>query len=127
MNRTLKIAAIAAALMVAVSFSAMAAVSTASSAGRLVAVAQEIKDFFAERGVNPVYLSMSQKDVPVAEWAKILAVLNTPDDTDVTTDDHGVLNTLVMEALMQANTTTDDPVYLDIGNQRWVYEQVSED
>jgi hypothetical protein len=126
MNRTLKIAAIAAALMVAVSFSAMATVSTASAPGRTVAIAQEIKDFFSARGCNPVYLGMSQKDVPAAEWTKILAVLNTPDDTSVTTDDHDVLNTLVMEALMQANTTTDDPVYLDIGNQRWVYEQVSD-
>jgi hypothetical protein len=58
-------------VMVAVSFSAMASVSTASAPGRSVAVAQEIKDFFSARGA--------------------------------------------------------DPVYLGIGSQRWVYEQVSED
>jgi hypothetical protein len=126
MNRNFKIAAIVAALMVAVSFSAMASVSTASAAGRNVVIAQEIKDFFAARGANPAYLGMDQSQVPAAEWAKILAVLNTPDDTSVTTDDHDVLNTLVIESLMLANTTTDDPVYLDIGNQRWVYEQVSD-
>jgi hypothetical protein len=127
MNRTLKIASIVAALMVAVSFSAMAAVSTSSSDGRLVAIHQDIKDFFAARGVNPVYLGLARSQVPAAEWAKISAVLNTPDDTTVTTDDHDVLNTLVMEALMQATTTTDDPVYMDIGSHRWVYERVSED
>ena len=126
MNRTLKIAAIAAALMVAVSFSAMAVVATASAPGRLVPIHQDIKDWFAARGCNPVYLDMDKSQVPAAEWAKILAVVDTPDDTSVTTDDHDVLNTLVIEALMQANTTTDDPVYMDLGNQRWIYEQVSE-
>jgi hypothetical protein len=127
MNRTLKIASIVAALVLSVSFSAMAAVSTSSSDGRLVAIHQDIKDFFAARGVNPVYLGLARSQVPAAEWAKIAAVLNVADDPDVTTDDHDVLNTLVMEALMQATTTTDDPVYLDIGSHRWVHEQVSED
>ena len=127
MNRNLKIAAIAAALLVAVSFSAMAVVSTPSNPGRLVPIHQEIKDFFAARGANPAYLGLAKSAVPAAEWAKIEAVLNVADDTDVTTDDHDVLNTLVMEALMQATTTTDDPVYMDIGASRWVYEQVSED
>jgi hypothetical protein len=127
MNRTLKIAAIAAALLVAVSFSAMAVVSTPSNPGRGVAIAQEIKDFFAARGVNPAYLGLAKSAVPAAEWAKIEAVLNVADDTDVTTDDHDVLNTLVIEALMQATTTTDDPVYMDIGNQRWIHEIDTDD
>ncbi len=127
MNRTLKIAAIAAALLVAVSFSAMAVVSTPSNPGRSVAIAQEIKDFFAARGVNTAYLGMDKSAVPAGEWAKIEAVLNVADDTTVTTDDHDVLNTLVMEALMQATTTTDDPVYLDLGNHRWIYEQDTDD
>lgn len=127
MNRSPKIAAIAAALMVAVSFSAMAVVSTASNPGRNVTIAQEIKDFFAARGCNPVYLGMAKSEVPAAEWAKIEAVLNAADDTDVTTDDHDVLNTLVMSALMNATVTTDDPVYMDIGNHRWIYEQDTDD
>ena len=127
MNRNLKIASIVAALVLSVSFSAMAAVSTSSADGRLVAIHQDIKDFFAARGANPAYLGLAKSKVPPAEWAKIAAVLNVADDPDVTTDDHDVLNTLVMEALMQATTTTDDPVYLDIGSHRWVYEQVSED
>ncbi len=127
MNRTLKIAAIAAALLVAVSFSAMAVVSTPSNPGRLVAIHQEIKDFFAARGCNPAYLGMAKSAVPAAEWEKISAVLNVADDTDVTTDDHDVLNSLVMGALMQATTTTDDPVYLDLGNHRWIYEQDTDD
>jgi hypothetical protein len=127
MNRTLKIAAIAAALLVAVSFSAMAVVSTPSNPGRNVAIAQEIKDFFAARGVNPAYLGLAKSAVPAAEWAKIEAVLNVADDTTVTTDDHDVLNSMVLGTLLQATTTTDDPVYMDIGNQRWVYEQDTDD
>lgn len=127
MNRNLKIASIVAALLVAVSFSAMAAVSTSSVDGRLVAIHQDIKDFFAARGANPAYLGLAKSEVPAAEWAKISAVLNVVDDPDVTTDEHDVLNTLVMEALMLATTTTDDPVYMDIGSHRWIYEQVSED
>jgi hypothetical protein len=127
MNRTLKIAAIAAALLVAVSFSAMAVVSTPSNPGRSVAIAQEIRDFFAARGVDPAYLGLAKSQVPAAEWAKIAAVLNVADDTTVTTDDHDVLNTLVIEALMQATTTTDDPVYMDIGNLRWIHEIDTDD
>lgn len=127
MNRSLKIAAIAAALMAAVSFSAMAVVSTASSPGRNVAITQEIKDFFSARGCNPVYLDLDRSQVPAAEWAKIAAVLNAADDTDVTTDDHDVLNTLVMSALMNATVATDDPVYMDLGNHRWIYEQDTDD
>jgi hypothetical protein len=124
MNRTLKIASIVAALVLSTSFSAMAAVS--SSDGLLVAIHQDIKDFFAARGVNPAYLGLAKSQVPAADWEKISAVLNVADDPDVTTDDHDVLNTLVMEALMEANTTTDDPVYMDIGNLRWIYKQVSD-
>jgi hypothetical protein len=127
MNRKLKIAAVAAALMVAVTFSAMAVVSTPSSPGRAVAIAQEIKDFFAARGADPVYLGMEKSRVPAAEWAKIAAVLNVADDTDVTTDDHDVLNSLVIQALMDATVTTDDPVYMDLGNHRWIYEQDTDD
>jgi hypothetical protein len=127
MNRTLKIAAIAAALLVAVSFSAMAVVSTPSNPGRNVVIAQEIKDFFAARGANPAYLGLAKSAVPAAEWAKIEAVLNVADDTTVTTDDHDVLNTMVIEALMLATTTTDDPVYMDIGSHRWIYEQDTDD
>jgi hypothetical protein len=127
MNRTLKIAAIAAALLVAVSFSAMAVVSTPSNPGRNVVIAQEIKDFFAARGANPAYLGLAKSAVPAAEWTKIEAVLNVADDTTVTTDDHDVLNTMVMEALMLATTTTDDPVYMDLGDHRWIYEQDTAD
>jgi hypothetical protein len=127
MNRTLKIAAIAAALLVAVSFSAMAVVSTPSNPGRLVAIHQEIKDFFTARGCNPAYLGLAKNAVPAAEWAKIEAVLNVADDTDVTTDDHDVLNSLVIQVLTDATTTTDDPVYLDLGNHRWIYEQDTDD
>lgn len=127
MNRKLKIAAVAAALMVAVTFSAMAVVSTPSNPGRLVAINQEIKDFFAARGCNPAYLGLAKSQVPAAEWAKIEAVLTVADDTDVTTDDHDVLNSLVMMTLMNATTTTDDPVYLDLGDQRWIFEQDTDD
>jgi hypothetical protein len=127
MNRTLKIAAIAAALLVVVSFSAMAVVSTPSNPGRLVAIPQDIKDFFAARGVNPVCLGMDRSAVPAAEWTKILMVVNKVDDTTVTTDDHDVLNTLVIEALMLATTTTDDPVYMDLGNSRWIHELDTDD
>jgi hypothetical protein len=86
MNRTLKIAAIAAAL--------------------LVAIHQEIKDFFAARGCNPAYLGLEKSAVPAVEWAKIQAVLNVADDTEV---------------------MTDDPVYMDLGNHRWIYEQDTDD
>ena len=127
MNRKLKIAAVAAALMVAVTFSAMAVVSTPSNPGRLVAIHQEIKDFFAARGANAAYLGMAKSAVPAGEWEKIESVLGVADDTDVTTDDHDVLNTLVMLALMEATTTTDDPVYMDIGGHRWIYEQDTDD
>jgi hypothetical protein len=127
MNRTLKIAAIAAALLVAVSFSAMAVVSTPANPGRNVVITQEIKDFFAARGVNPAYLGLAKSAVPAAEWAKIEAVINVADDTTVTTDDHDALNSMVMGTLLQATTTTDDPVYMDIGTGRWIYEQDTDD
>lgn len=77
MNRTLKIAAFAAALLVAVSFSAMAVVSTPSNPGRIVAKTQEFRDYFDARGVNPAYLGMDRSAVPATAWAKMEAVLNT--------------------------------------------------
>jgi len=127
MNRKLKIAAVAAALLVAVTFSAMAVVSTPTNPGRLVAIHQEIKDFFAARGCNPAYLGLEKSAVPAAEWEKISAVLNVADDPDVLSDDHDVLNSLVIQALTDATTTTDDPVYMDLGNHRWIYEQDTDD
>ena len=89
--------------------------------GRLVPVTQDIRDFFAARGANPADLGMSKDQIPAADWMKIEQIITTPDDTTVTTDDHDVLNELVDAALVNATTTTDDPVYMDLGDQRWTY------
>jgi hypothetical protein len=126
MNRFFKVAALAGALLVAAGSVAMAS-TVSSEPGRQVAVTQELKDFFAANGADASYLGMAKSSVPAAEWAKIVAVVNTPDVTDDTTDTHDVLNSLVGKALGNATSTIDDPVYMNLGGEQWVYELVADD
>jgi hypothetical protein len=126
MKRFFKIAALASALLVATGAVAMASSTSDSAPGRLVPVTQDIKDFFAARGIDASYLGAAPGVIPTADWQKLLRIVNTPDDTSVTTDDHDVLNSMVLSALLAATTTTDDPVYMDLGNNRWIYEQDSD-
>jgi hypothetical protein len=127
MNRLFKIATLAGALMVAAGSMAMASTSQDSSPGRLVPVTQEIKDWFATRGVNAAYVAADKASVPAGEWNKIVGIVNTPDVTDDTTDTHDALNALVDQALVNASSTLDEPVYMDIGGTRWVFQLDSED
>jgi hypothetical protein len=55
-------------------------------------------------------------------------MLNAPDGTSTTTDDHDVLNTLMMEDLMDTlgSFTYDTPISMTIGTQTWTYELVSD-
>jgi hypothetical protein len=91
--------------------------------GKAVPITQEIKDFFSARGANPDMLGLDRSKVSDADWTKIEAIINTPDDLTVTTDDHDVLNALIDAALFNATTAPDDPVYIDLGDQRWTYYQ----
>jgi hypothetical protein len=122
MNRSFKVAALVSALMLAVGFSAMASATVSPGPGRAVAVTQEIRDFLAARGVDPAVVGQAAASAPAAEWSRLLSVVNAADDTSITTDDHDVLNSMVLSALINATTTTDDPVYMDLGNNRWIYE-----
>lgn len=100
--------------------------AAAASYGRPVPLSQEIKDFFAARGVDPQYLDKTESEVPGDQWARILAVVNTPDDPTVVTDDHDVLNSLVGMTLWEATSTYGDPVYITIGNSTWIHELVAD-
>ncbi len=121
MNRS-KAFIIAAVLICAVGISAFAD----AAPGRLVPVTQDIKDFFAARGADPSYLGLPKAQVPAEEWAKIVKIVNTPDVADVMTDDHDMLNSLVLAALINETITTDDPVYMTIGNSQWIHQSVSD-
>jgi hypothetical protein len=122
MNRS-RIVAIVGILMLVAGFAAFAD----AAPGRLVPITQDIKDFFAARGVDPSYLGLEKSLVPADQWAKIVNIVNTPDVADITTDDHDRLNTLVISALMNETVTTDDPVYMTIGTSSWIHESVSSD
>jgi hypothetical protein len=126
MNRFFKVAALAGALVVAAGSVAMAS-SSAAAPGKLVPVTQEITEWFAANGVDASILTASRGSVSSAEWKKLVDLVNTPDVADDTTDVHDVLNTLVDQALINATSTYDEPVYMDIGGSRWVYELVNPD
>ncbi len=117
------------AFFAAVALLAAAALPAVASTdyGRLVPVSQELKDFFAARGVDPQYLGMDQAQVPADQWARIVKVVTAYDDPDVMTDDHDRLNTLVMSALIDATSELDSPVYITLGNSVWIHQQVSDD
>lgn len=140
MKRFGKIALVAAVLVTLASFSAMAypvaLPHSESLPGTAVAIPQEIKDFFAARGVDPQYLGMPKAQVPADVWAKIVAIVN-PDErlriehieklmkpaSTEPPSDYDILDQLVTTTLMDATTAADSPVYMDLGGQRWTYYQ----
>ncbi len=94
---------------------------------RLVEITPAIAGFFEERGVSPVYLGQSKEQVPAIEWQTMLEVINAEDDPDVVTDDHDLLNSLVLHALFSATDEIGDPVYMTIGSTSWRHELIEEE
>jgi len=107
----------AAVLLLVAGFSASAA-----PLGKAVPITPELSKFFQDEGVNPQYLGVPASGIPKDQLAKIMAIINTPDDTTVTTDTHDVLNSLVADALGKAAVTNDSPYFIELGSTVWEAE-----
>jgi hypothetical protein len=126
MNLTSKIASLAAAMLLVAGIGAFASEKAAAvPVGQKAAVTQDLAAFFAAHGADPQYLNVDAAVIPASELAKIMAIVNTADDTTVTTDDHDVLNRLVSAAMSKSITAVDSPVYLKLGTMVYQAEEGS--
>jgi hypothetical protein len=128
MKMNSKIIALVSALMLVAGIGAFASGTTETvPVGQKAAVTTELAQFFADRGADPQYLNVAPSAIPAEQLVKIMAIVNTADDTTVTTDDHDVMNSLVSGALSKAITAVDSPVYIRLGSTVYYAEEGTSD
>jgi hypothetical protein len=121
--RTFRIAALAAALVLAAVLPVAASgVQESSIVGRMVAPSADTLAFFQARGVDAQYVGKAQNEVPADQWAKIKAIVAS-DDASVVDGVHNTLNSLVGADLHNATITIGETVYMVIGNSVWTHMQ----
>jgi hypothetical protein len=121
-----KVLSLAAALLMVAGIAAFAS-TQAVPVGQKAAVTQELAAFFTARGADAQYLNVDASAIPASDLAKIQAIVNTADDTTVTTDDHDILNSLVSAALGKSINAVDSPVYLKLGTTVYQAEEGTSD